>query len=139
MATHSFVLAWRIPGTGEPGGLPSMESHRVGQSRTRLKRLSSSSRDDIAKPIATITQSSRQKQETFLCGTEASCLQDTPPPSLDSLFSLDFRSPEFQPGRHRRLAGSQDDTLLCALNSARRPGQRGFPGWILKFLLAACI
>ena len=30
MATHSSVLAWRIPGTGEPGGLLSMGSHRVG-------------------------------------------------------------------------------------------------------------
>ena len=30
MATHSSVLAWRIPGTGEPGGLPSRGSHRVG-------------------------------------------------------------------------------------------------------------
>ena len=30
MATHSSVLAWRIPGTREPGGLPSMGSHRVG-------------------------------------------------------------------------------------------------------------
>ena len=30
MATHSSVLAWRIPGTGEAGGLPSMGSHRVG-------------------------------------------------------------------------------------------------------------
>ena len=30
MATHSSVLAWRIPRTGEPGGLPSMGSHRVG-------------------------------------------------------------------------------------------------------------
>ena len=30
MATHSNVLAWRIPGRGEPGGLPSMGSHRVG-------------------------------------------------------------------------------------------------------------
>ena len=30
MAPHSSVLAWRIPGTGEPGGLPSMGSHRVG-------------------------------------------------------------------------------------------------------------
>ena len=29
MAAHSSVLAWRIPGTGEPGGLPSMGSHRV--------------------------------------------------------------------------------------------------------------
>ena len=39
MATHSSVLAWRIPGTGEPGGL----HYGVAQSRTRLKRLSSSS------------------------------------------------------------------------------------------------
>ena len=30
MATHSSVLAWRIPGRGEPGGLLSMGSHRVG-------------------------------------------------------------------------------------------------------------
>ena len=30
MATHSSVLAWRIPGTGEPGGLPSQGSHRIG-------------------------------------------------------------------------------------------------------------
>ena len=30
MTTHSSVLAWRIPGMGEPGGLPSMGSHRVG-------------------------------------------------------------------------------------------------------------
>ena len=39
MATRSSAHAWRIPGTGEPGGLPSMGS----QSRTRLMRLSSSS------------------------------------------------------------------------------------------------
>ena len=36
MATQSSVLAWRIPGTGEPGGLPSMGSHRVGQDRSDL-------------------------------------------------------------------------------------------------------
>ena len=40
MATHSSVLAWRIPGTGEPAGLPSMG---VTQSQTQLKQLSSSS------------------------------------------------------------------------------------------------
>ena len=44
MATHSSVLAWRIPGTGEPGGLPSMG---IAQSRTQLKRLSSSSSSSI--------------------------------------------------------------------------------------------
>ena len=41
MATYSSVLAWRIPGTGEPAGLPS---YGVAQSRTQLKRLSSSSK-----------------------------------------------------------------------------------------------
>ena len=40
MATYSSVLAWRIPGMGEPGGLPV---YGVAESRTRLKRLSSSS------------------------------------------------------------------------------------------------
>ena len=34
MATHSSVLAWRIPGTEEPGGLPSLGSHRVGSDGT---------------------------------------------------------------------------------------------------------
>ena len=41
MATHSSVLAWRIPGMGEPGGLLSIG---VAQNQTRLKRLSSSSK-----------------------------------------------------------------------------------------------
>ena len=36
MATHSSVLAWRIPGTGEPDGLPSMGSHRVGHDSSVL-------------------------------------------------------------------------------------------------------
>ena len=36
MASHSSVLAWRIPGTGEPGGLPSMGSHRVGHNWSDL-------------------------------------------------------------------------------------------------------
>ena len=43
MATQSSVLAWRIPGMPEPGGLPSLGS----QSLTRLKRLSSSSRSSM--------------------------------------------------------------------------------------------
>ena len=36
MVTHSSVLAWRIPGLGEPGGLPSMGSHRVGHDGSDL-------------------------------------------------------------------------------------------------------
>ena len=50
MATHSSVLAWRIPGTGEPGGLLSLGLH----SQTRLKRLScsSSSREVVGSSLA---------------------------------------------------------------------------------------
>ena len=47
MATHSSVFAWRIPGTGEPGGLPSMGS----QSWTQLKWLSSSSSENRAESL----------------------------------------------------------------------------------------
>ena len=36
MVPHSIVLAWRIPGTGEPDGLPSMGSHRVGHNWSDL-------------------------------------------------------------------------------------------------------
>ena len=36
MATHSSVLAWRIPGMGEPGGLLSMGSHRIGHDGSDL-------------------------------------------------------------------------------------------------------
>ena len=36
MATHSSVLAWRIPGMGKPDGLPSMGSHRVGHDSSDL-------------------------------------------------------------------------------------------------------
>ena len=44
MATHSSVLAWRIPGMEESGGLPSMGSHRVGHDQSDFSSSSSSSR-----------------------------------------------------------------------------------------------
>ena len=43
MATHSSVLAWRIPGMGEPGGLPPMGSHRVGHDLSDLATVAFSS------------------------------------------------------------------------------------------------
>ena len=52
MATHSSVLAWRIPGAVEPGGLQSMGL----QSWTRLKRLSSSSSSSSSKDLPKVTQ-----------------------------------------------------------------------------------
>ena len=45
MATHSSILAWRIPGTGEPGGLPSMGSHRVGHDWSDLAAAATAARE----------------------------------------------------------------------------------------------
>ena len=49
MASHSRVLAWRIPGTGEPGGPPSMGSHRVGHD---LSDLAAAAGTDYILPIS---------------------------------------------------------------------------------------
>ena len=43
MATHSSILAWRIPGTGEPGGFPSMGSHRVRHDWSNLAAVAAES------------------------------------------------------------------------------------------------
>ena len=45
MATHSSVLAWRIPGTVEPGGLPLLESHRVGHDQIDLAAAAAQAED----------------------------------------------------------------------------------------------
>ena len=55
MATHSSVLAWIIPGTGEPGGLPSMGSHRVGHDWSDLAVIGSS--DSLSENKANIEKS----------------------------------------------------------------------------------
>ena len=48
MTTHSSVLAWRIPGTGDPGGLPSMGSHRVGQDSSDLAAAAAALKKDFS-------------------------------------------------------------------------------------------
>ena len=52
MATHSSVLAWRIPGTGEPGGLSSMGSHRVRHNWSDLKAAAAAWRPEAPCPIS---------------------------------------------------------------------------------------
>ena len=47
MATHSSVLAWRIPGMGEPGGLPSMGSHRVGHDWSDLAAAAAETKNSL--------------------------------------------------------------------------------------------
>ena len=52
MATHSSVLAWRIPGKGEPGGLPSMGSHRVGHNCSDLAAAAAAAAESLQMMIA---------------------------------------------------------------------------------------
>ena len=47
MATHSCVLAWRIPGTGEPGGLQSLGSHRVGHDLSNFAAAAAAASEEI--------------------------------------------------------------------------------------------
>ena len=60
MATHSSVLAWRIPGTAEPGGLPSMGSHRVGHDWSDLAAAAAAYRLEVG---PTGTERIEQDQE----------------------------------------------------------------------------
>ena len=66
MATHSSVLAWRIPGTGEPGGLPSMGSHRVGHNWSDLAATAAPSIH--TPPVASLVAPSLQS--TPLCSLD---------------------------------------------------------------------
>ena len=68
MATHSSVLAWRIPGTGEPGGLPSMGSHRVGHDCSNLAVLTQGSNPSL---LHLQVDSSPTEPLGKLCVTEA--------------------------------------------------------------------
>ena len=77
MANHSSVLAWRIPGTGEPGGRPSVGP----QSQTQLKRFSSSSSSPtrcsrICQPLTCSGSLGQPLMSTFPCGSagkESAC------------------------------------------------------------------
>ena len=60
MATHSSVLAWRFPGTAEPGGLPSMGSHRVGHDWSDLAAAAAAYRLEVG---PTETERIEQDQE----------------------------------------------------------------------------
>ena len=63
MATHSSVLAWRIPGTGEPGGLPSMGSHRVGHDWSDLAAAAAA----FHRPVCRGNRRDDNLQTAFFC------------------------------------------------------------------------
>ena len=65
MATHSSVLPWRIPGTGEPGGLPSMGSHRVGHDWSDLAAAAAAFSLPVPKCPILCMQNIRIRKETW--------------------------------------------------------------------------
>ena len=77
IATHSSVLAWRIPGTGEPGGLPSMGSHRVRHNWSDL----------AAAAAEAVSSLSTQSVECFIVN-ECWVLGNDFPASTDMVFIL---------------------------------------------------
>ena len=72
MATHSSVLAWRIPGTGEPGGLPSLGSHRVGHDWSDLAAAAAAIHSEIEYSLSFKLNSSIPigRNELFLLAKE---------------------------------------------------------------------
>ena len=73
MATHSSVLAWRIPGTGEPGGLPSMGSHRVGHDWSNLAAAAAADNSlELNRPLKL-----QFVDDFFLSPTPLCCILDT--------------------------------------------------------------
>ena len=75
MATHSSVLAWRIPGTGEPGGLPSMGLHRV---RNNWSNLAAAAMHKISSKHVTILHGCIEKSHIKLSQSMDSNYTHTP-------------------------------------------------------------
>ena len=63
MVTHSSVLAWRIPGTGDPGGLPSMGLHRVGHNWSNLAAAAEEERVHDLMELYTLVDRQKEKNE----------------------------------------------------------------------------
>ena len=102
MATHSSVLAWRIPGTGEPGGLPSMGSHRVGHDWSDLAAAAESSGVSASLLLSCLYLNARLLFPTGTSGPTPSCL--TLFLALSALFEI--KSKLYQ-------SGSQSSISLC--------------------------
>ena len=66
MAAHSSVLAWRSPGTGEPGGLPSMGSHRVGHDWSDLAAAAAATPNNNELPGVLETHMNKHNWSTVL-------------------------------------------------------------------------
>ena len=120
MATHSSVLAWRIPGTGEPGGLLSLGSHRVGHDWSDLAAAAAAARG-----VRTFKRGVQATQGIPAGG----CLgSNTPSP----LFSASDLLP-VSPIEWSQLKARGQGSLVMLLWKVILPGHRaGLGGWIWR-------
>ena len=107
MATHYSVLVWRIPGTGEPGGLPSMGLHRVGHDWS-----------DLAAVVAA-AQQERKVRSHFQYFTRADAVG---PPKNNKVFTtviaiLDTRAHSLREGQLPQTTGR--GSSVCTRNGGR--------------------
>ena len=94
MATHSSVLAWRIPVTGQPGGLPSMGSHRVGHNWSDLEVAVAAAYIGTKYLLWFVYMFSKNQDLInwwFDCGLVQSCLTLVTPWTVDHLAPLSMR------------------------------------------------
>ena len=124
MATHSSVLAWRIPGTGEPGGLTSMRSHRVGHDWSDLAAAAAAAYSHMGFPGS---PDGKEKKVAQLCLTLCNPMDySLPGSSVHGILQtrvqsgLPFPSPGDlpNPGAKPRSSSLQADSLPTELQGS---------------------
>ena len=96
MATHSRILDWRIPGTGEPGGLPFMGSHRVGHNWSDLAAAAAAVPLLLKQDMRTWTYMNILKTWSLKGSNQrVADLSNTPRPHIREITTVKILSPSF--------------------------------------------
>ena len=131
MATHPRVLVWRIPGLGEPGGLPSMGSHRVGHDWSDLAAAAAADLTEQSRilNVLFLRVIERQLRNTCVCVCVCVCV-----------FSFPIMSNSLQ------LHGLRIARLLLSVEIFRQEYWRGLPfsfslgsSWPTKWTCFSCV
>ena len=142
MAAHSSALAWRLPAVREPGGMPSMGSHRVGHDEA-MKRLNSSSSSKARNLVLCVISpdfdvfterhlgmNEEDKRQVLSLGCRFAAGASSKEPACQS---RRLREASVMPGPGRSPGGGRGDPLQCSClenpmdRGAWRPAVRGVP------------
>ena len=140
MATHSRVLAWRIPGTGEPGGLPSMGSHRVGHDWSDIAAAAAAATSCVAGDDA----SAVSLRKVALLGPRPQAEEATgilrkwnPQEQQNHIISLRLREQPRTNAPHREESPAMKTHAGCPTDTVNRAESQGFcRGGTFKDLLS---